>query len=56
MNLFKTDFFLQWISVVTGCLLVVATVAFISIPSSLSHHPGEATVARTDLGCQRHLT
>ena len=55
MKLFNTDFFLQWISVVTGCLLVVATVAFISIPSSLSHHPGEA-VARTDVGCLRHLT
>ncbi|QID18347.1 hypothetical protein G3580_12295 [Nitrogeniibacter mangrovi] len=55
MKLFETDFFLQWISVVTMCLLVVGTAAFISIPASLSHHPGEA-LASAHTAMTRHLT
>lgn len=55
MKLFKTDFFLQWISVVTMCLLVVGTVAFVSIPASLKHQPGDVLMS-ADGGFIRHLT
>jgi len=55
MKLFKTEFFLQWISVVTLCLLMVGTAAFVSIPASLSHHPGEVMMS-ADGSFVRHLT
>ena len=55
MKPFQTEFFLQWISVVTLCLLVVGTVAFVSIPASLAHHPGEVVVS-ADGAVMRHLT
>ena len=55
MKLFKTDFFRQWIGVVIMCLLAVGTVAFVSIPASLTHHPGEVLMSADD-GFVRHLT
>jgi hypothetical protein len=55
MKLFQTEFFLQWISVVAMCLLVTGTVAFVSIPASLEHHPGEVMMS-ADGAFTRHLT
>lgn len=55
MTFFNTDFFQQWISIVTLCLLVVGTVAFVSIPAALERHPGELPVS-TDSAVTRHLT
>jgi len=55
MKFFHTDFFLEWISVVTLCLLVVGSVAFVSIPASLTHHPGEVLMS-ADGAFTRHLT
>ena len=37
-------------------LFIVATVAFVSIPYSLGHQPGESQTARLHAGEPRHMT
>jgi hypothetical protein len=51
----ETDFFQEFTAIVAGCLLVVATAAFVSIPASLAHNPWDA-VRSVDLAGVRHLT
>jgi hypothetical protein len=40
----KPDFVLTLIGLIAGVLILVATAGFVSIPYSLSGHPGEVTV------------
>jgi hypothetical protein len=42
MKLRDTEFFQQITAVVAGLILVVASVAFVSIPVVLAGHPGES--------------
>ena len=55
MKLSQTEFFRQITTVVAGCLLVVATVAFVSIPVNLSHHPGDS-LAQAGRPAPHHMT
>lgn len=55
MKLRETEFFREFTSIVAGCVLLVASVAFASIPAALGHNPGDrpAAVARAEVF---HLT
>lgn len=39
MKLRETEFFQQFSALVIGCVLFVASVAFLSIPLTLANHP-----------------
>ena len=47
---------LSMLRVALPTLLIVATVAFVSIPYSLGHQPGEAQQASIHAGELRHMT
>jgi hypothetical protein len=55
MKLRETDFFQEFTAIVAGCLLVVATAAFVSIPASLAHNPWDPVLS-VDMAGGRHLT
>jgi len=54
MNADIKHFILAWVRVVAPTLFLVATTAFLTIPYSLGHHPGDSTPASTDT--VRHMT
>lgn len=54
MNADIKNLILAWIRVVAPTLFLVATTAFLTIPYSLGHHPGDSTPALTD--SVRHMT
>ena len=55
MKLRQTEFFKALVAVVSGCVLAVASVAFVSIPLNLGQQPG-AAAPTTMAGGARHLT
>jgi len=46
MKLRETEFFQQITAVIAGLVLLVASVAFVSIPFVLGSHPGDSVQAR----------
>ncbi len=55
MKFLETEFARQMLGVVVGTLLLVASVAFVSIPTSLGCHPGDAEQCGSSAQ-QWHLT
>jgi hypothetical protein len=55
MKLRETEFFQEFTAIIAGCVLVVASAAFVCIPASLAHNPGDGMVA-VDLAGAYHPT
>jgi hypothetical protein len=55
MKLRETEFFQEFTAIVAGCVLLVASVAFVGIPLSLAHNPGDRVLVVDRLGVP-HLT
>ena len=55
MNQDLAHFMKQWLRVAVAALLPVVFTAFVSIPATLGHHPGEAD-ALARAGAERHMT
>ena len=54
MNTDLKNFVVSLLRVVLPTLMLVATVAFLSMPFTLGQHPGETTVAQSSFG--RHMS
>lgn len=55
MKLRETEFFQEFTAIIAGCVLLMASVAFVSIPASLAHNPGDPALT-IGLTSGRHLT